>query len=106
VLLLNTVLSVREGAARSHRRMGWETFTDEIIRVVAENPHPVAFMLWGKDAQTKRHLVESPPHTIIESPHPGPQSAPRGFFESRPFSRANEALLAAGRGEVDWRLAV
>jgi uracil-DNA glycosylase len=104
VLLLNTVLTVREKAPRSHRRMGWETFTDAVIRVLAERRLPVVFILWGKDAQRKKHLVDAPPHTIIESPHPGPQSAASGFFGSRPFSRANQALVAAGRGEIDWSL--
>jgi len=104
VLLLNAVLTVREGAPRSHRQKGWETFTDEVIRVVAAKTDSVVFILWGKEARRKKTLIETPPHTVIESPHPSPQSAYRGFFGSKPFSRANYALIAAGREAVDWRL--
>jgi uracil-DNA glycosylase len=107
VLLLNAVLTVREGAPRSHRRMGWETFTDEVLRVVAAKTDPVVFILWGRDARGKKALVEASRHTLIESSHPSPQSARRGpipFLGSKPFSQANCALLAAGRKEVDWRL--
>jgi uracil-DNA glycosylase len=104
VLLVNAVLTVREGAPRSHRRMGWETFTDEVLRVVDEKAHPV-FILWGKDAQGKKTaLINTPPERIIESPHPSPQSAATGFFGSKPFSHANLALIAAGREGIDWRL--
>jgi len=107
VLLLNATLTVREGAPRSHRREGWEMFTDEVIRVIAAKTDPVVFILWGKDAQRKKTLIAGSRHTFIESPHPSPQSARRGpipFLGSKPFSQANCALLAAGRKEVDWRL--
>jgi uracil-DNA glycosylase len=104
VLLLNTTLTVREGAPRSHRRKGWETFTDEVIRVVATKTDPVVFILWDKDARRKKALIEASRHTVIESTHPSPQAARKGFFGSKPFSRANYALLAAGREEIDWKL--
>lgn len=104
VLLLNAVLTVREGAPRSHRRIGWEKFTDGVLRVVDEKAHPV-FILWGKDAQGKKTALDNTPRErIIESPHPSPQSATKGFFGSKPFSRANLALIAAGREGIDWRL--
>jgi len=91
-------------APRSHRRMGWEKFTDEVLRVVDEKAHPV-FILWGKDAQgRKTALINTPRERVIESPHPSPQAATKGFFGSKPFSRANLALIAAGREDIDWRL--
>jgi uracil-DNA glycosylase len=84
--------------------MGWETFTDEVLRVVDAKAHPV-FILWGKDAQSKKStLINTPRTRIIESPHPSPQSATKGFFGSRPFRQANNALAEAGRGGIDWRL--
>ena len=104
VLLLNATLTVRAHAAASHQKQGWETFTDAIIRAVDAKPEPVVFLLWGSSARRKKELVDTSRHTIIESPHPSPLSAHRGFFGSRPFSRANEALEAAGREPVDWRI--
>jgi uracil-DNA glycosylase len=104
VLLLNATLTVRGGAAASHQDKGWETFTDEVIRVVAAKPDHVVFILWGNYARRKKSLIDSSRHTIIESPHPSPFSANNGFFGSRPFSRANDALIAAGREPVDWSL--
>lgn len=102
VLLLNATLTVRGGAAASHQKHGWETFTDQVIRVVSAKPEPVVFILWGASARRKRALIDTVRHTIIESAHPSPLSAHNGFFGSRPFSRANEALSNAGRGPVDW----
>ena len=104
VLLLNATLTVRGGAAGSHQRHGWEIFTDQVIRVVAAKPEPVVFLLWGSSARRKRELIDTGRHTIIESVHPSPLSARNGFFGSRPFSRANAALIAAGREPVDWNL--
>jgi uracil-DNA glycosylase len=104
VLLLNATLTVRAGQAASHQGRGWETFTDEVIRTVSAKDHPVVFILWGAYARRKRALVDTSRHTIIESAHPSPLSAHNGFFGSRPFSRANEALIAAGLDPVDWRL--
>jgi len=104
VLLLNTTLTVRRGAAASHQRKGWETFTDEVIGAVNGKPHPVVFILWGSHARRKKQLVDTARHTIIESAHPSPLSAHNGFFGSRPFSRANAALEGAGLPPIDWRL--
>ncbi len=102
VLLLNATLTVRAHEAASHQRKGWEVFTDRVIEVVNEKPERVVFVLWGASARKKKMLVDANRHAIIESPHPSPLSAHRGFFGSKPFSRANEALRAAGRDPVDW----
>jgi uracil-DNA glycosylase len=104
VLLLNTTLTVRAGAAASHQKHGWETFTDQVIRAVDAKPERVVFVLWGAAARAKRTLIDTGRHVIIESAHPSPLSARNGFFGSRPFSRTNDALVAAGRDPVDWRL--
>lgn len=104
VLLLNTALTVRAHAANSHQGKGWETFTDQVIRAVNEKTDRVVFILWGANARKKKPLVDTSRHVIIESAHPSPLSAHNGFFGSRPFSRANEALVAAGRQPVDWRI--
>jgi uracil-DNA glycosylase len=102
VLLLNAVLTVRARQANSHQGKGWEQFTDEVIRVVNAKEDTVVFILWGGYARRKKALIDRSRHVIIESPHPSPLSAHNGFFGSRPFSRANEALVAAGRTPVDW----
>lgn len=104
VLLLNATLTVREGSPGSHSRKGWEKFTDEVIRALNRKADSVVFMLWGKAAGGKKDLIDSPQHTVIVSPSPSPLAAWRGFFCSRPFSRANAALVAAGREGVDWTL--
>jgi uracil-DNA glycosylase len=104
VLLLNATLTVRAGQAASHQGRGWETFTDEVIHTVSAKDHPVVFILWGAYARRKRALVDTSRHTIIESAHPSPLSAHNGFFGSKPFSRTNDALRAAGLDPVDWRL--
>lgn len=105
VLLLNTTLTVRAGVAASHQNHGWERFTDEVIRVVDQQTAHTVFILWGASARRKVSLIDRSRHTILQSAHPSPLSAHRGFFGSRPFSRANEALRAAGREPVDWSLA-
>jgi uracil-DNA glycosylase len=108
VLLLNRVLSVRAGAAGSHRGKGWEAITAAAIRAVANRsapaggPAPLVAVLWGKDAESARPLLGPTP--VIASAHPSPLSASRGFFGSRPFSRANALLQAQGNGTVDWEL--
>ncbi|ARD48729.1 uracil-DNA glycosylase [Sporosarcina sp. P37] len=102
VLLLNTVLTVREGAAASHKGKGWEQFTDEVIRKLSMRREPIVFILWGKHAQEKTALINRRRHAIIESPHPSPFSASRGFFGSRPFSRTNDYLREWGRKPIDW----
>jgi uracil-DNA glycosylase len=104
VLLLNTVLTVREGQPNSHKGIGWETFTDKIISLLNERQQPVVFILWGKHAARKKELILSPQHFIIESPHPSPFSAHRGFFGSRPFSRANQFLRSIDCNEIDWKI--
>lgn len=102
VLLLNTVLTVRAHKANSHRKRGWEQFTDRIIKTVADSRH-VVFMLWGNPAQKKSELIGQK-HLIIQSAHPSPLSARRGFFGSRPFSRANTWLQSNGLGPINWEL--
>lgn len=102
VLLLNRVLTVRPGQAASHRRQGWEQVTEAAIRALAAREQPLVAILWGRDAQTAGAFLGDVPR--IESPHPSPLSASRGFFGSRPFSRANELLAGQGGEPVDWRL--
>ena len=105
VLLLNTTLTVRCAEAASHQGKGWETFTDRVLRVVSDKDHPVVFILWGASARKKKALLDLERHVVIESAHPSPLSAHNGFFGSRPFSRANAALHAAGLEPIDWQLA-
>ena len=104
VLLLNTSLTVRGGQAASHQGKGWEVFTDQVIRAVNDKPETVVFILWGAAARKKKSFIDTSRHVIIESAHPSPLSAHNGFFGSKPFSRANEALVAAGREPIDWRI--
>ena len=104
VLLLNAFLTVRARQAASHRSAGWETFTDEVIRAVSAKPERVVFILWGAFARRKKSFVDLTRHVVIESAHPSPLSAHNGFFGSKPFSRANAALAAAGRQPIDWSL--
>ena len=102
VLLLNTTLTVRAGAAASHQGKGWETFTDRVISVVNDKREHVVFLLWGTPSRRKKSLIDTTRHTVIESAHPSPLSAHNGFLGSRPFSRANQALREAGREPIDW----
>jgi uracil-DNA glycosylase len=104
VLLLNTVLTVRDAEPLSHRGRGWEAFTDAILRVVSELENPMAFVLWGSHAQKKLPLIDALRHEVIQSAHPSPLSARNGFFGSKPFSRINAAMKRFGRDEIDWRL--
>ena len=104
VLLLNTVLTVRAHQANSHRGIGWEEFTDAAIRILNEQDRPRVFILWGRPAQMKKSMLTNPNHLIIESPHPSPLSAYRGFFGSRPFSRTNKFLKEHGIKEIDWQI--
>ncbi|MBU8687932.1 uracil-DNA glycosylase [Priestia megaterium] len=104
VLLLNTVLTVRRGEANSHKGKGWEQLTDRIIELVAQKEEPVVFLLWGKHAQAKKELIHHSHHLILESPHPSPFSANRGFFGNNHFQRANEFLLQHGRQSIDWQI--
>ncbi|NLN98198.1 MAG: uracil-DNA glycosylase [Eubacteriaceae bacterium] len=104
VLLLNAVLTVRAGQAASHRGKGWEQFTDYVIRQLNEREKPVVFMLWGNFAISKSDMITNSQHHIIKSPHPSPLSANRGFFGSRPFSKANAFLTENGFSPVDWQI--
>jgi uracil-DNA glycosylase len=104
VLLLNAVLTVRAGIPNSHRGKGWEIFTNKVISVLNEREQPVVFILWGKNAQEKLELIDTSKHFIIQSAHPSPFSAHRGFFGSRPFSKANAFLKKIGVEEIDWRI--
>lgn len=103
VLLLNTVLTVRANKPNSHKGIGWELFTDTIIMRLSERETPLVFILWGNEAQKKSKLIDSK-HYIISSPHPSPLSAYRGFFGSRPFSRANYFLKENGIKPIDWQI--
>lgn len=104
VLLLNSVLTVERAMAASHQGKGWERFTDAIIRAINEQPHPVVFILWGSHAQKKAAFVDQSRHLVIRSPHPSPLSAHNGFFGSKPFSKANDFLVANGREPIEWAL--
>ncbi len=102
VLLLNTVLTVREGCPQSHSKIGWERFTDAVIRMISDSPYPTVFMLWGNPAKAKEKLIDTQKHLVLKSVHPSPLSFYNGFLECKHFSKANEFLKAHGRGEIDW----
>lgn len=104
VLLLNTVLTVRAHQANSHQNIGWEEFTDAVIRIVDEQDQPIVFLLWGRPAQMKKQLLTNPNHLILEAPHPSPLSAYRGFFGCKHFSKTNEFLVSHGREPIDWQI--
>lgn len=102
VLLLNTSLTVRRGEANSHKGKGWEILTDEIIRVLNAKSQPVAFILWGANARSKKQYITNTAHLVLESPHPSPLSAYGGFFGSRPFSKVNKFLMENGIPPINW----
>ena len=103
VLLLNTVLTVEQGNANSHKNFGWQTFTDAVMKATSRLPQPIVCVLWGGQAQKKEPLLRSAaPRLIISSPHPSPLSSYRGFFGSRPFSRINDFLTEHGEAPIDW----
>lgn len=104
VLLLNTALTVVAGQANSHRNKGWEIFTDRIITLLNERQNPIVFILWGSNAISKLSLITNPNHCIIKSPHPSPLSAFRGFFGSKPFSKANTFLISINKTPIDWQI--
>ena len=104
VLLLNAVLTVEEHKPASHANKGWETFTDEIIKILNKKEEPVVFILWGNYAREKKTYITNPIHYIIESPHPSPFSARNGFFGSKPFSKTNEFLKSKGLKEINWNV--
>jgi uracil-DNA glycosylase len=104
VLLLNSVLTVEQGAAGSHRNKGWERFTDKIITLLNENKQNLVFLLWGAYAQEKGHMIDPHRHLILKAAHPSPFSAYRGFLGCRHFSKANAYLREAGHTVIDWNL--
>ena len=104
VLLLNTVLTVKEGSANSHKNKGWEIFTDEIIKALNNRAEPIVFILWGNNAISKKKYITNPKHYIIESVHPSPLSASRGFFGSKPFSKCNNYLKELNLIPIDWQI--
>ncbi|UOQ49047.1 uracil-DNA glycosylase [Gracilibacillus caseinilyticus] len=104
VLLLNNVLTVRQGQAHSHRGKGWEQFTDQVIQTLNQKQTPVVYILWGAAAQKKQALIDLSKHYVIKSPHPSPLSAHRGFFGSKPFSKTNQLLEENGLEPIDWEI--
>lgn len=104
VLLLNAILSVREGQAMAHANQGWEQFTDEVIRLINQNSEHVVYLLWGAQARNKCKVVDRSRNLVLESPHPSPLSASRGFFGCHHFSQANAYLMAHGKAPINWQL--
>lgn len=104
VLLLNAVLTVRAHQANSHRGIGWEDFTNAVIRILNEQDRPIVFLLWGRPAQNKMSMLNNPNHLILTAPHPSPLSAYRGFFGCKHFSRTNEFLVQHGVQPIDWQI--
>lgn len=104
VFMMNAVMSVEKGKAGSHRKKGWEQFSDRVIEVLNAQSQGIVFILWGNWAIQKAKLITNPQHRIITSPHPSPLSAYQGFFGSRPFSKTNEYLKEMGRTLIDWRI--
>ena len=104
VLLLNATLTVIKDHAASHQGMGWEIFTDNVIKLLNEKDTPVVFILWGRFARSKKKLITNPIHLVIESAHPSPLSAYNGFFGSRPFSKTNNYLISKGIKPINWEI--
>ena len=104
VLLLNTSLSVREHQANSHSKCGWGWFTDSVIQLISEKKEHAVFILWGGNARSKKKLIDTDKHFVIESAHPSPLSAYNGFFGSKPFSKTNAYLMENGLSPIDWDL--
>lgn len=104
VLMLNAVLTVRAHEAASHAKIGWHNFTDAVISSLNDRSKPVIFVLWGNFAKTKKKLITNDRHIIVESAHPSPLAARRGFFESKPFSKINEELIKLNEEPIDWQI--
>ena len=104
VFLLNTVLTVEDGNANSHSKCGWQTFTDNVIKILNEQNQPIVFMLWGKQAEKKKELITNDSHLVLVTSHPSPFSARRGFFGCNHFKLANEFLKENNADEIDWKL--
>ena len=104
VLMMNTVLTVRESQPNSHKGMGWEIFTDNVISLLNQRPEPMVFLLWGANARAKKKIITNPNHLVLESAHPSPLSAYNGFFGNGHFKKANEFLKSNGLSEIDWQI--
>ena len=104
IMMLNTVLTVRAGQAHSHKKMGWEQFTDHVIGLLNQREEPIVFLLWGSPAQKKSALITGTHHYILKAPHPSPLSAHRGFFGSKHFSKTNNILIKDGFSPIDWQI--
>lgn len=104
VLLMNTVLTVRESQPNSHKGMGWEIFTDNVISILNERPEPMVFLLWGANARAKKKIITNPNHLVLESAHPSPLSAYNGFFGNGHFKKANDFLKSKGLTAIDWQI--
>ena len=104
VLMMNTVLTVRESQPNSHKGMGWEIFTDNVISLLNLRPEPMVFLLWGANARAKKKIITNPNHLVLESAHPSPLSAYNGFFGNGHFKKANEFLKSKGLTEIDWQI--
>ena len=104
VLLLNSMLTVRADQARSHRGLGWENFTTDVIKLLNQREKPMVFMLWGGDAKAKQQFITNRQHLVLRAAHPSPLSAYNGFFGCRHFSKANEFLRSHGMSEIDWSI--
>jgi uracil-DNA glycosylase len=104
VLLLNTVLTVRENTPESHKNKGWEKFTDSVIRLISEQKEHVVFILWGNNAKVKTQIIDTSKHCILTAAHPSPLSATRGFFGCKHFSKTNEYLISKNIQPIDWQL--
>ncbi len=104
VLLLNSVLTVRADQARSHRGLGWENFTTDVIKLLDQREKPMVFMLWGGDAKAKSQFITNPRHLVLKAAHPSPLSAYNGFFGCRHFSKANRFLRSVGSEEINWSI--
>lgn len=104
VLMMNTVLTVRESQPNSHKGMGWEIFTDNVISLLNLRPEPMVFLLWGANARAKKKIITNPNHLVLESAHPSPLSAYNGFFGNGHFKKANEFLKSKGIQEIDWQI--
>ena len=102
VLLLNTILTVEESKPKSHHKLGWEIFTDNIIKYISDNCDGVVFLLWGSPAISKSKLIDTQKHHILSAPHPSPLSSYRGFFTCKHFSKTNEILKKLGKKEINW----
>lgn len=104
MLMMNTVLTVREGKANSHKGKGWEKFTDKVIELLNKKKEPMIFILWGNNAKKKKKLIDDSKHFIIEGVHPSPLSANRGFFGCNHFKEVNKILISLGKKEIDWSI--